>query len=55
MLRRLFCKRFPVMVLVVILVVMLISSPALAASIDDYVIRYLHVTEPIGLEIKWTG
>ena len=40
------------MVLVVILVVMLISSPALAASIDDYVIRYLHVTEPIGLELN---
>lgn len=55
MLRRLFCKRFPVMVLVVILVVMLISSPALAASIDDYVIRYLHVTEPIGLELNGQG
>lgn len=55
MLHRLFGKRFPLMVLAVILVVMLVSSPALAASIDAYIVRYLHVTEPIPLELNGQG
>jgi len=55
MLHRLFGLRFPVMVLAVILVVMLVSSPALAASIDAYIVRYLHVTEPIPLELNGQG
>jgi len=55
MLRRLFCKSYLVMVLAVALVMMLQSLPALAASIDPYVIRYLHVTEPIALELNGQG
>jgi len=55
MLCRLFCKSYLVMVLAVALVMMLQSLPALAASIDPYVIRYLHVTEPIALELNGQG
>lgn len=32
-----------------------ISLPAHAAKIDPYIIRYLHITEPIALEIDGTG
>lgn len=55
MLRRLFCVRSLVMVLAVVLVVMLQSSTALAATIDPYVVRYLRVTEPIALEFNEQG
>lgn len=55
MLRRLFRVRCLVMVLVVVLAVMVQSSTALAASTDRYVVRYLHVTEPIDLELDEQG
>jgi photosystem II cytochrome c550 len=55
MLSRLFCLRFLLTVLAVVLVVMLNGSPALAASIDPYVVRYLHVTEPVALELNEQG
>lgn len=55
MVRRLFCVRCLVMVLAVVLVVMMQSSTALAATIDPYVVRYLHVTEPIALELNGQG
>lgn len=55
MLRRFFCLRCLVVVLAVVLVVMLQSSTALAAAIDKYVVRYLHVTEPIALELNGQG
>ena len=55
MLRRLFCVRL-VTVLVVVFVVMLQSSTALAdSSIDRYIVRFLHVTEPIALEVDGKG
>ena len=44
-----------VIVLPVVLLVMLGGSPALAASIDSYVVRYLHVTEPVALELDGQG
>ncbi len=44
-----------VIVLPVVLLVMLGGSPALAASIDAYVVRYLHVTEPVALELDGQG
>ena len=44
-----------VIVLQVVLLVMLGGSPALAASIDSYVVRYLHVTEPVALELDGQG
>jgi photosystem II cytochrome c550 len=34
---------------------MLQSSPVEAAAIDPYVVRYLHVTEPIALELNGQG
>lgn len=55
MLRRLFCFRCLFVVLAVVLVVMLPSSPAQAAAIDPYVVRYLRVTEPIALELNGQG
>lgn len=55
MLSRLFCIRCLVIVLAVVLVVMLQSSPVLAAVNDPYVVRYLHVTEPIALELNGQG
>lgn len=36
-------------------VMMLQNLPVLAASIDPYVVRYLHVTEPIALELNEQG
>ncbi|MBV9390068.1 MAG: photosystem II cytochrome PsbV2 [Chroococcidiopsidaceae cyanobacterium CP_BM_ER_R8_30] len=51
---RLFCKIYLVTLLLVVSV-MLQSLPALAASIDPYVARYLHVTEPIALEMNEQG
>ena len=54
MIRRLFFRCL-FMVLAVVLVVMLQSSPAQAAGIDPYVVRYLHVTEPIALELNGQG
>lgn len=54
MLRRLFYLRL-VIAVAVVLVVMLQSSPALAASTDPYVVRYLHVTEPIDLDLNGQG
>jgi photosystem II cytochrome c550 len=42
------------MVLPVVLVAML-QSPALAATIDPYLTRYLHVTEPIALQLNEQG
>lgn len=53
MIYRLFCRLF--MVLAVVLVVMLSTSPVQAAAIDPYVVRYLHVTEPIALELNAQG
>lgn len=53
MIHRLFCRLF--MVLAVVLVVMLPTSPVQAAAIDPYVVRYLHVTEPIALELNAQG
>ena len=44
-----------VIVLPVVLLVMLGGSPALAASIDADVVRYLHVTEPVALELDGQG
>ena len=55
MLRRLSCVRCLFMVLAVLLGVMLQSFPAQAAAIDRYVVRYLHVTEPIALELDGLG
>ncbi len=55
MLRRLLRVRCLVMVLAVVLVVMLPHSTALAASGDRYVVRYLHVTEPIALDLNGQG
>lgn len=55
MLRRLLRVRCLVMVLAVVLVVMLPHSTALAASGDPYVVRYLHVTEPIALDLNGQG
>ena len=55
MLCRLFCFRCLFVVLAVVLVVMLPSSPAQAAAIDPYVVRYLRVTEPIALELNGQG
>ena len=52
--RRLFCKRYLVTVLATVLVTML-QPAALAASIDPYVVRYLHVTEPTALELNEQG
>lgn len=51
---RLFCKSCLV-TLLLILAVMLQNLPALAASIDPYIARYLHVTEPISLELNEQG
>lgn len=51
---RLFCKSCWV-TLLLILAVMLQNLPALAASIDPYIARYLHVTEPISLELNEQG
>lgn len=53
MIHRLFCRLF--MVLAVVLVVMLHTSPVQAAAIDPYVVRYLHITEPIALELNAQG
>lgn len=55
MLRRLLRVRCLVMVLAVVLVAMLPHSAALAASGDPYVVRYLHVTEPIALDLDGQG
>lgn len=55
MLRRLFCIRCLVIVLAVVWFVMLQSSTALAASTDSYLVRFLHVTEPIELELDAEG
>lgn len=55
MLRRLFCVRCLVMVLVFALGVMLVSSPAFAASIDPYLTRFLHITGPIEVELDGQG
>ncbi len=52
---RLFCKRCLVAVLAMVSVMMLQNLPVLAASIDPYVVRYLHVTEPIALELNEQG
>ncbi len=54
MLRSLFCVRL-LIVLAVAIVGFLQSSPALAANIDPYVVRYLRVTEPIALELNEQG
>ena len=54
MLRRLLCVCI-VMISAVFLVVMPIASPAQAASVDSYVVRYLHVTEPITLQVDGQG
>lgn len=55
MLRQFSCVRL-LMVLAVVLVVMLQSSAALAASdIDPYLRRYLHVTEPVPLKVDGQG
>ena len=56
MLRRFFCIRL-VIVLAVVFVVMLQSSAALAASnnIDPYLRRYLHITEPVPVELDGQG
>ncbi len=53
MFRRFFRVRL-FMVLPVVLVAML-QSPALAATIDPYLTRYLHVTEPIALQLNEQG
>ena len=55
MLRRLLRLRALVIVLAVVLVVMLQNSTALAAASDPYVVKYLHVTEPIALELDGQG
>ncbi len=54
MLRRLLCVCI-VMISAVFLVVMPITSSAQAASVDSYVVRYLHVTEPITLQVDGQG
>ena len=54
MLRRLFWVRLFI-ILLVVLVTILQSSPALAAAIDPYLSRYLHVTEPIALQLNEQG
>ena len=53
MLRRLFWVRLFI-ILPVVLVTML-PSPALAAAIDPYLARYLHVTSPIALQLNEQG
>lgn len=54
MLRSLFCVRLFI-VLAVAIVTFGQSSPALAAAIDPYVVRYLRVTEPIALQLNEQG
>lgn len=54
MLRRLFWVRCLLIILVVCLGV-IPQNPVAAASIDPYVVRYLHVTEPIPLELDGQG
>lgn len=51
MLSRLFCARL-LIVVAFWLGLLLPSSPAQAASVDSYVTRYLHITEPIALELS---
>ncbi len=52
---QLFCKRYLSVFLAVISIVMLQSPPALAAAIDPYLVRFLHITEPIALETNGQG
>lgn len=54
MLNRFFCIRYLFIMLAVVWVLLLPSSPALAA-IDPYVARYLRVTEPIALDFDGKG
>lgn len=54
MLRRLFCVRCLLVVLVVWLGI-IPQNPVEAATFDPYVVRYLHVTEPISLEMDGQG
>lgn len=54
MLRSLFRIRLFI-VLAVAMVALLQSSPALAANIDPYVVRYLRVTDPIALQLNEQG
>lgn len=54
MLRRLFWIRL-VIFLVVVSTLMLQSYPAQAAAKDPYLVRYLHITEPIALRVNQQG
>ncbi len=54
MLRQLLCVCSLVIISAVFLVMIPIASPAQAASVD-YVTRYLHVTEPIPLQVNGQG
>lgn len=55
MLGRLFSVRRVLGILAAWVLVMLVSTPAQAAGIDPYVARYLHVTEPIALDLDGQG
>lgn len=55
MLSQLFCIRYLLIVVVIWLGVLLPISPAQAANVDPYVRRYLHLTEPIALEVSEPG
>jgi photosystem II cytochrome c550 len=53
MLRSLFCIRL--FIVLAVAIVAFGQSPALAAAIDPYVVRYLRVTEPIALQLNEQG
>lgn len=55
MLSQLFCIRYLLIVVVIWLGVLLPISPAQAANVDPYVRRFLHLTEPIALEVSEPG
>jgi len=56
MLYKLFARYFFLLLLVVVLVVYDSSSfSAQAANIDSYILRYLHITEPIALNLDGKG
>jgi photosystem II cytochrome c550 len=55
MLYKLFARYFFLLLLVVVLVIYDSSSfSAQAANIDSYIVRYLHITEPIALNLDGT-
>ncbi|MBD2203010.1 photosystem II cytochrome PsbV2 [Calothrix sp. FACHB-1219] len=55
MLYRLFARYLFLVLLIVLLVYHSSTLPAQAANIDAYIGRYLHVTEPIALELDEQG